>query len=218
MPQLCLHPNDATQGVATISGPLSSNETALRKIIDLQGLLPGDLILTTSIAPNLIQRSIRAVQKKGGYPEEHARWEHAAMYIGKGVLCEATRKGVQRQMLSHYVGSHILRLRRAPNLLPTTQHELAIQALSFQGYPYGYWEIVRLVKAAKLGFSNNTNATGRTSGYPSPAVICSELYADSYAKVTRNVIGNISGGEVTPASLSIETTLQDVAMRWLAIP
>lgn len=219
MTQLCLHPDTPSSGVANeIAGPLSRNEQSLKKVVDLSALAAGDLVLTSALSPNLIQRSIRGVQEKGGYQVQDAQWEHAAMYIGRGVLCEATRKGVQPEMLSHYVGSHILRVRRDNTLSDQTRYELAIQALSLQGYSYGFWEIIRLIKAAHIGFNNSANSNGRTPGYPSRAVICSELYADSYAKITKKIIGNIAGGEVTPASLSTERLLTDVQLRWLDVP
>lgn len=218
MTQLCLHPEDPSSGTAAVAGPLSPNELKLKKVVDLSTLLAGDLILTSALSPNYIQQRIRGVQTKGGYQEPDAKWEHAAMYIGRGVLCEATRKGVQRNMLSHYVGSHVLRARRDHTLSIEMRFELAIQALSLQGYGYGFLEIFRLLKAAHIGFSNSANSNGRTPGYPRHAVICSELYADSYAKITKRVIGNTAGGEVTPASLSADTLLTDVQLRWLAIP
>lgn len=218
MAHICLHPDDIPSGTATVTGPLSSNELRLKKVVDLSLLRPGDLILTSALSPDLVQRSIRAVQVKGGYQVQDARWEHAAMYIGRGVLCEATRRGVQRGMLSHYIGTHVIRARRDDKLNTETRYELAIQALSFQGYAYGFWEILRLFKAARLGFNNRATSNGRTPGYPKRAVICSELYADSYSQVTKNIIGNIAGGEVTPASLSTDVRLTDVHLRWLGVP
>ena len=196
---------------------MSQNEITLKKVIDVKSLLPGDLVLCSAVAPDFIQRNIRLVQARGGYAQEHARWEHAAVYIGNGVLCEATRHGVQREMLSSYVGSHHIRFRRDLKLTSDERYEVAIAALSLQAHSYNLLEIFRLIKVARLGFNNHAKATIRTSGFPKRAMICSELYADSYAKATRRIVGNIAGGEVTPASLSADPGLTDVQAYWLSI-
>jgi hypothetical protein len=217
MPQLILRPEDTPKGQAVVEGPLSERERSLGKVIDQSLLLPGDLILCSAVTPGLIASNIRAVQQRGGYGKEHACWEHAAIYIGHGILCEATRKGVRRDMLSNYVGTHNLRFRRDTSLTSDLRYELAIAALSFQDYRYGMLEVFRLLKAAKWGFGNRVKANMKTSGFPKRALICSELYADSYAKVTKRIVGNIAGGEVTPASLSADATLVDVPAQWLSI-
>jgi hypothetical protein len=217
MPQLILRPEDTPKGQAVVEGPLSERERSLGKVIDQSLLLPGDLILTSAVTPGLIAHNIRAVQRRGGYGEEHACWEHAAIYIGHGILCEATRRGVRREMLSNYVGTHNLRFRRDNSLTTDQRYELAIAALSFQDYSYGMLEVLRLFKAARWGFGNHVKANMKTSGFPKRALICSELYADSYAKVTKRIVGNIAGGEVTPASLSADATLVDVPAQWLSI-
>lgn len=215
MNQIYLHPNAKPTSKATIHGPISRAEQALGKLLDTSILLPGDLILVSSINPGLVQRSIRKIQSKGGYSLEHARWEHAAMYIGKGVLCEASRKGVGRAMITNYVGSHVIRARRDLSLSESDRWKLAIEALSQQGYSYSYLEIARLLIMSRIGYSDHTNLNKLSK--PKMAVICSELYADSYALATRKVIGNIEGKEVTPASLSAERTFNDVQLQWLSI-
>ncbi|NIE63145.1 hypothetical protein [Burkholderia sp. Ax-1719] len=218
MVQHILAANALPKRVATISGPLSRQEIAARKVIDVDALLPGDLVLTSEVTPGFVASSIRRVQGHGGYGHEHARWEHAAIYLGDGIVCEATRRGVNRQPLSHYVGSHDLRFRRDLGLTSDERYRVAIAALSFSDYSYNLWEIFRLIGVAHRGFGNKSNSVGRSVGFPKRAVICSELFADSYAKVTKRIVGNIAGGEVTPASLSADDTLSDVSVSWLAIP
>ncbi len=152
--------------------------------------------------------------------KEHARWHHAALYVGKGVICEASRIGVQRDMLSKYVGSHYLRFRRNPDLKIEERYELALHALASQGVSYNFREIFRLWKAARFGFGNSTKANVQMLGkqYPKQATICSQLYADCHVSVTKTVIGNLDGGETTPACLSMAKRLVDVPIGWLAIP
>ncbi len=82
---------------------------------DLSTWLPGDLILVSSNKPSLIQNAIRKVQGQG-YPNEHARWEHAAVYIGEAALCEATMMGVCVSNVYQYVGNHLIKIRSLETL------------------------------------------------------------------------------------------------------
>lgn len=219
MLQKILKPDSAANGSYVVQGPLSQNELQLKKVLDLTQLLPGDLILVSAVTPDFVGRNIRKVQARGGYLDEHAMWEHAALYVGKGVICEATRKGVRRAMLSKYVGKHYIRVRRNTCLTVEQRYELAIHALTLHDFRYDFREIVRLWKNAHFGFSNSTKATVQFLGkqYPKRATICSQLYADCHVSVTKTVIGNLDGGETTPASLSISTALEDVQLDWLTI-
>lgn len=220
MPQVILQPNDAPEGVHIFEGPLSQKELKFGKVLDLTQLLPGDLLLVCACEPGLVGRAIRQVQQRGGYLSEHAQWEHAAIYIGKGVICEATRGGVRRSMLSKYVGDHFIRVRRNLTLSIEQRYETAIHALAIQGFSYDFWEIFRLWKSARFGFGDSTKANVQRLGtqYPKRATICSQLYADCHTSVTKIVIGNLDGGETTPACLSTAPLLTDVRLRWLAIP
>lgn len=82
MSQIILKPDDSPQGNLVVQGPLSQKELALGKVIDLNQLLPGHIILVSTCQPGFIGRNIRKVQELGGYLPEHARWEHAALYVG----------------------------------------------------------------------------------------------------------------------------------------
>lgn len=220
MSQIILKPEDRAVGSWVVQGPLSQNELGLGKVIDLGKLLPGDLVLVSKCHPGFIGRWIRQVQERGGYMREHARWEHAALYVGRGVICEACRNGVRRDMLSKYVGNHYLRFRRDPKLTIEERYELALHALASQGTSYDFREIVRLWKAARLGFGNSTQANAQMLGkkYPKQATMCSQLYADCHVSVTKTVIGNLDGSETTPACLRMAMPLVDVPVGWLAIP
>lgn len=164
MSQIILKPDDSPNGTLVVQGPLSQRELTLGKVIDLNQLLPGDLILISACQPGFIGRNIQKVQELGGYLTEHARWEHAALYVGKGVICEANRRGVRRAMLSKYVGDHYLRFRRNPNLTIQERYELVIQALASQDFSYNFREIFRLWKSARFGFGNSLKANVQLLG------------------------------------------------------
>lgn len=219
MAQTILSPDDDAEAEFVVQGPLAENELVLGKVIDLDRLLPGDLILVSSLAPDYIVRCIRKVQERGGYTPEHSRWDHAALYVGKGVICEATKNGVRRARLSKYVGRHLIRARRAAGLTLESRYELAIHALTLHGFSYDFREVFRLWRAARHGFNNAIHDSSVLGNpYPKRATICSQLYADCYVSVTKVVIGNLDGGETTPAWLSVTPQLVDVQLRWLGIP
>lgn len=176
--------------------------------------LPGDLILVSAIKPGFIGKAIRSVQEKGGYAKDDARWEHAAVYIGSGALCEANRKGVSIGSIFDYADQHLIRVRRNDTLTQDQRWELAVNALKQQNYSYGFFSIVSIVWKARSGF---WNGQGKPISFPKSAVICSELYADAHVKVCGQALGNLRSGEVTPASLSMDHALIDVQTQWVKI-
>ena len=171
---------------------------------------PGDLILVSSLKPGFIANSIRKVQKKGGYLECHAKWEHAAVYIGSGAICEANRNGVVVDTIFRYSCDHLIRVRRNTTLTKDQGWELAVNALKRQNCSYSMLSIVNLYFKSLVGF----HRAGSSINFPKSAIICSELYADSHVKVCGQVLGNVHNGEITPASLSNDSLLTDLQINW----
>lgn len=183
--------------------------------IDFDPLKPGDLILFSSTAPNFIGKGIRKVQEKGGYNERDAMWEHAAVYIMSDIICEATRAGVRVSSLYEYMGSHKIRVRRNEKLTDNERWALVVHALKQQNYAYGFLSVFGLVVKSKIGFWKPTGQKG--SKYPKRAVYCSELYADAHVTACNTALGNVVSAEYTPASLSVDAHLTDVAVNWVKI-
>jgi len=178
---------------------------------------PGDLVLVSAIKPDFIAKAIRSVQKKGGYANDDARWEHAAVHIGTGALCEANRKGVCLGHIFDYADSHLIRIRRNPLFDKDKGWELAVEALKQKqkNYSYNFSSIVNLLLNSRNGFWQAENI--KKNRFPKRAVICSELYADSHVMVCSQALGNLRSAEITPASLSIEKLLVDVKTNWVKI-
>lgn len=181
---------------------------------DFNDWLPGDLILVSAIKPNFIAKAIRRIQEKGGYASDDARWEHAAVYIGSGTLCEANRHGIRIVSIFDYTGSHLIRVRRNNSLTKDQRWELAVNALKKKNYSYNFFSIISIVWKAYNGFWTEQ---GKAISFPKSAVICSELYADAHVQVCSIVLGNLRSGEITPASLSIDRALSDVPTCWMVI-
>jgi uncharacterized protein YycO len=217
--QLVLNPSEASNQASNTSwipeGPIPQKTRSFGYCIDFKDLQPGDLILFSSIKKSIVSSGIHKVQLKGGYKQNDAQWEHAAVYIKSDTICEATRRGVKVSSLYAYMGTHKIRVRRNPILTTDEKWSLVVNAIKQGGYAYGYSSIIGLLFKSINGFW--AHSTTRRLAYPKRAIYCSELYADAHVKACGFALGNLNGGEVTPASLSIDSTLSDVKANWVKI-
>ena len=176
--------------------------------------LPGDLLLFSALHPGWSARSIMRGQQRG-YAEEDARWHHAAVYLGDGIsICEATARGVRDTSIYGYLGGYLLRVRRGINLTSDQQWLIAMQSLTRLGSPYGFRSILSLAWQSWQGYWQPGN---RLPLLGARAVICSQLFSDSYSMVTGRLLVQGPSGTVTPAALSFTSQLADVPTTWLQI-
>jgi hypothetical protein len=209
--QAFLDPDTAkTQSPIEQWAPNSPLPPALQKFgyfLDLRKLLPGDLILFSAQKPNFVQRRIRAVQTIGGFGPDHARWEHAAVYIGSGAVCEATGSGVGVGDLFTRIETSKIRVRRNPNLSNDERWMLVVHALKQKNYAYGMWSIATLIVGSRFGYWKHKSGP---ISFPHRTYICSQLYGDSHVAASGTVLCLNQTGIATPAGLSMDTTLQDI--------
>jgi hypothetical protein len=199
----------------TPDGPIPESARNFGFCVDFKDLQPGDLVLVSRARRSVISWGIRKVQKKGGYNLFDAQWDHAAVYINSDTICEATRSGVRVASIFSYLGTHKIRVRRNLSLSPEERWGLVVNAIKQGDYAYGYTSILGLIWKASFGYW--TKSRSRRLDYPKRAVYCSELYADAHVKACGVVLGNVDGGEATPASLSLDSTLSDVEIKWVRI-
>lgn len=183
---------------------------------DISLLKPGDLILVRNLDGNITHKVIEAVQMNLGYHERDSRWHHAAVYLGiEGNICEADIDGVRYASIDRYsTGSHYIRVRRPPGLSEDQRWQIAVKSLIElkKGYSFWYlWEIFKLSRF-RIGQIPVTRLK-----QPESSKICSQLYADAFAKVTLELLSSGKNGEVTPASLSRTEKLDDVPIEWVRI-
>jgi hypothetical protein len=197
--------------VGTISLPDPKPHTIRRfgRFPSTDLLYPGDLLLFSAVKPELTSRLIASAQMRGGFANEHARWTHAAVYVGRNYVVEAVEKGVQYERLYGYVGGHRLRARRDPDLSVEQRYEIVIQALTRIRERYSYGALPRLMWGSVKGYWNQNPGLENTS-----AVICSQVYADSYALVTSKLVVPGMSGNVKPCDLSVTPHLNDVKLEW----
>ncbi len=217
MPQKVLLPSaEPIPGAAWIPpGPIPGALRAFGKYPNLDEWRPADLLLVASINLDSTARQIVSAQKRGGYAAEDSQWHHAAVYIGEGYVMEATLHGVRYAPIYPYLGGHGLRLRRPIDLSDDDRWRIAIQACVRSNERYAVPAILRLFRLSFGGYWK------RHRGFPlahAKSVICSQLYADAYSRVTGRLVTPPLAGIPTPAALSASAAFKDVDLTWASIP
>lgn len=217
MPQITLDPRKATSDGDTWrpTSPLPVKVRRFGFLPNIDEWLPGDLLLVSPVDPDWIHRQITDAQTRCGYPEEDARWQHAAVYMGDGYICEASTNGIRYVSVFTYVGEHLLRVRRDFSLTNNERWRLAIQAVVRLGEPYDFRKILLIYRSS---FSTSWTAAVRAQFYKRKrAAICSQLYADAFSAITGKLLFNDVNGSITPATLSFSPLLKDVPLHWKRI-
>lgn len=113
-------------------------------IPDFDAWLPGDLVLISKVAPNLVERQVVETQQRLGHAKPDAKWHHAAVYIGDRYLCEARPGGVRYHPVVESVDRNtLLRIRRNHDLTDAERFRVAIRALMRLSRPYSYGSIAQ---------------------------------------------------------------------------
>lgn len=167
---------------------------------------PGDLILVCAVRSRWRWRLIQAAQQVSVDTAEHARWHHAAVYLGDFVVAEAVGgRGVRVGYLYPYLSRFLLRVRRPLEADAELGQRLALQAAIASGKRYdwrGFWRLgaqaIRrrgwrrtLRDLLDLASRQAPSAASKASPptHPTlvappqamkPRYICSDLYADCY--------------------------------------
>ena len=181
----------------------------------LDRLRAGDLLLVSPLKSNLVAGAIQTVQLLAGFVETHARWHHAAVYVGNDLICEAQVTGVVTESLYKYcTGDCLLRFRRDNGMQALDSCRLALEVALKLKYRYSWASILQLLWQAHAGWGSRA-APRRLSAR---ATICSQLYADAYGVVTKSTLDSSATVGVTPAHLAANRTLADIPMDWLSVP
>jgi hypothetical protein len=222
-----LLPSEEPAGSVRVDRELPEEARTWGRIVDLDALEPGDLLLfrSTIPEPDLVSRAIVEAQRKV-LPERHAQWTHVAVYLGDGEhLCEANFKVpgisngvVMRSTYCYCDGLHAIRARRPKNMDSKTRLRIAIGALANLRAGYAFQEIVAFAKAVNSGRSWPWNALRRIPDSHARAFVCSTLYQDAYNFALQGNTIRL-GARCMPAHLSASPDFEDdePPLRWLAI-
>jgi hypothetical protein len=222
-----LLPSEEPAGSVRVDRELPEEARTWGRIVDLDALEPGDLLLfrSTIAEPDVVSRAIVDAQLRV-LPERHARWTHAAVYLGDGEhICEANFKVpgapngvVMRSAYCYCDGLHAIRARRPKNMSSKTRLRIAIGALANLGAGYAFHEIVAFAKAVNGGRSWTWNALRRIPNSQVRAFVCSTLYQDAYNFALQGNTIRL-GARSMPTHLSASPDFEDdePPLRWLTI-
>ncbi|MEK7246438.1 MAG: hypothetical protein AAB223_10520 [Pseudomonadota bacterium] len=174
---------------------------------------PGDLLLFHD--PRWFSFVSRLIvwAQRDGYGSNHARWHHAAVYVGDGFVCEASMiGGVRRLPLHAYVGKHWIRVRRDSRLSELDGYKIAIRAMTRLGQSYDFGAILLLIGQLIGGLWKRPTLALNFKG-----AICSRLYELAYWAAAGRTLHDTDGRPIIPAELSRTDRLVDVAVHWRRI-
>lgn len=181
--------------------------------------LPGDLILIGATFDHWSVRQTWQAQGVGeaGFPWCHARWYHAAVYVGNYHLVEAEfPAGVVCRSLLHYVkNKHLIRVRRAPNLSEAMRYQIALNAMQLISLKYDWKAVAR--KRVKGWFSDDPLSHASNDQLEKYSRFCSQLYADAYNSALIGQPHGALGTSLWPAELSATDLLVDVPFGWIQL-
>ena len=181
-------------------------------------LLPGDVILFSG--RGLVSWAIRATQVMAEFDPEHARWTHAALYIGKGTVVEAvTWQGVRVAPLEQVTAGRTLLVRRrhkatngVDDLSMEDRFRVVIDALSQITLGYSLDVLPDLALNAVL------HKLGRpVGGHVARVVICSNIISRAYMTALRLALSAAATDVTWPADLSYCDELDDIRIGWVKV-
>ena len=210
----CPHPNllDSHEEYIPQGYPVPSNNC----LPNFSSWFPGDIILFCPKQPSPIQQLIETAQLKAVasiYASLHACWTHVAIYMGKGLICDATVSGGSSQYpVSNLLNEGSIRVRRLGAISDQERIDLANNAISQIGIPYSR------LKAFLAGIAPQAPAPIRQLLQQFPALenetFCSEFVNQRYIDVTNTSFRTQAIPCALPCSFSYTGLLTEVQIGW----
>jgi hypothetical protein len=180
--------------------------------IDHRVLRPGDLLLFSQISSNKGSRQIHAAQRNAGFEDEDARWTHAAVHIGDGLLAEAVPiGGIRLGHLFDSINTRLVRARTPLDLNGEQRAQICIKAMTRLGASYSLGYVLKMrefLRSWRLGDAIHD---------PANANICSMLYHFAFVEAVNALVVPGKPAGVGPAHLSATERLEDVQLNWLRL-
>jgi hypothetical protein len=215
MPQLVIDPNNRGNlaGVKTIV-QLPPKVRGFAFVPDFEKCKAGDLILSSSIRPDLVEYQIVQTQLKAGFTSDDSRWTHAAVYLYEDFILEADPKmGVRSRSLYSDIRDSRFRVRRRSGLTDEERYRIALCAQRMLGMRYDLGAALSLGVKARVSEMWN-----RYWAPPMKTVaICSQVFYDAHTEITRHLLTGCPNNFVMPAHLSATVDLDDVYVPWLRL-
>jgi uncharacterized protein YycO len=203
-------PDNGSLSGLSFSKPIPQAVRAYGQALDPQILEPGDLILVSRKTHTWTSKRITKYQAKM-FPDEHARWYHAAVSGGRFEICEATTDGVKAYEYWQYMtGEYDLKIRRLKNADAATRSSLAYYAAVTVNTRYGFLNLLNVASVL------NTGDSWRRPLVLTKGIICSQLYFEAAMRVGY-LLANIRPEAVCPAHLSMSQYLEDIPLSWVKV-
>jgi hypothetical protein len=219
MPQLVIDPN--SMGTPVRQHSIAQLPPQTRKfgfVPDLTQCEPGDLVLSCSIKPDWIEKQIISTQLNAGFGEDDSRWTHAAVFLYEDFIVEADpKRGVRTRSLYSDIPDSLLRVRRRLGLLPAERYKIALCAQRMLGMRYGFRAALSLGWQVRISEMWDRCWNRRKKIWEEEAAICSQVFHDAHAEITRNRLANCPLAYVMPAHLSATSDLDDIGIPWLQL-
>ena len=215
MPRAIVDPNNLGNltGRKTIA-QLPPQTRTFGFVPDLGVCEPGDLILSCSVVPGFIERRIVRAQINAGFGADDSRWTHAAVYLYEDFIAEADPwQGVRSRSLYSDVPGSFFMVRRRPGLTNAERYKIALCAQRMLGMRYDLGAALSLGLQARLSAMWNRYWVQRMKR----VTICSQVFYDAHAEITRHFLDGCSTDVVMPGHLSATTDLDDILVPWLTL-
>ncbi|MDH2346806.1 hypothetical protein [Bradyrhizobium sp. SSUT77] len=216
-------PTNTIEGIYVPDGVIPDTLRKWGYFPDVDSWYPGDLLLTSSVEPDWVSKKIQQVQTSG-YGVDNARFTHAAVYLGDGLMvCEAqidplkSIKEVRVTKLWDYLGTHEIRVRRSVHVINREiGWAIAVAACLRIGKDYD-WKFIGGI-ALRHAWTGKAMMSDLTDLETNNKFVCSSLYSAAHAYVTGISINDRGNGICAPAYLAgTQKHLADVEFGWRKI-
>lgn len=189
--------------------PLDDSAVVAGILPDMAGWHDGDVLLFRNATQNAMGTLITASMTRR-YGAAAARWTHAAIYAGEGMIIQAVASNprvVQEVAISRYVPSRVIARRAIPILTDAERREIVAAARATIGRNYNYMRAMQ-AGLAGLKIPQRQRLGRRKRAAALRACICSDVVIDAYLIGANVTLAPDVTGVASPAALYLDTNLK----------
>lgn len=119
---------------------------------------------------------------------------HVALYLGDGMIVEATRTGVHRRPWKNYKAGTLVKIARVKSLNEFSEIKIRNYCFESESRPYAFGQLIFI-------FLKNLFHARHVPDCSKQAVICSEFVAESFLAGWIKLCGKLKPHETTPGNI-----------------